>query len=204
MTYGYIRVSSDKQTVENQRYEINRFSETNGISIDGWIEETISGSKNYDKRKLGALLGKVKDGDLIICAELSRLGRTLFMIMDILNICMNKNCRVWTIKDNYRLGDDIQSKVLAFAFGLSAEIERNLISQRTKEALARKRAEGVVLGRPIGSKSAKVKLTGKENFICELLSHNVPKTKIAKILKVDRMTVDAFIKRENIQATNHQ
>jgi DNA invertase Pin-like site-specific DNA recombinase len=198
MTYGYIRVSSDKQTVENQRYEISRFAESNGITIDGWIEETISGAKNYDKRKLGELLSNMKDGDLIICAELSRLGRTLFMIMDILNICMNKNCRVWTLKDNYRLGDDIQSKVLAFAFGLSAEIERNLISQRTKEALARKRAEGVVLGRPIGSKSSKVKLSGKEDFIRDLLGHNVSKTQIAKILKVDRMTVDAFIKREGI------
>jgi DNA invertase Pin-like site-specific DNA recombinase len=198
MIYGYIRVSSDKQTVENQRYEINRFAVNNCISINGWIEETISGAKNYDKRKLGALLGKIKNGDLIICAELSRLGRTLFMIMDILNICMNKNCRVWTIKDNYRLGDDIQSKVLAFAFGLSAEIERNLISQRTKEALARKRADGVVLGRPLGSKSSKVKLSGKKDFICDLLAHSVPKTQIARILKVDRMTVDAFIKREGI------
>jgi len=198
MIYGYIRVSSDKQTVENQRYEINSFAESTGIKIDGWIEETISGTKNYDKRKLGDLLGKVKDGDLIICAELSRLGRTLFMIMDILNTCMNKNCRVWTIKDNYRLGDDIQSKVLAFAFGLSAEIERNLISQRTKEALARKRAEGVVLGRPVGRKSSKVKLSGKEDFIRDLLAHAVPKTQIAKILKVDRMTVDSFIKREAI------
>jgi DNA invertase Pin-like site-specific DNA recombinase len=198
MNYGYIRVSSDKQTVENQRFEIDNFAQTNGIKIDGWIEETISGTKNYDKRKLGKLLEKVGDGDLIICAELSRLGRTLFMIMDILNICMNKNCRVWTIKDNYRLGDDIQSKVLAFAFALSAEIERNLISQRTKEALARKRSEGVILGRPLGSKSAKLKLTGKENFIKNLLEHNVPKIKIAKILKVNRGTLDNFIKRENI------
>ena len=198
MNYGYIRVSSDRQTVENQRYEINKFAEKNGIIIDGWIEETISGSKGYDKRKLGTLLEKVENGDLIICAELSRLGRTLFMIMDILNICMSKNCKVWTIKDNYRLGDDIQSKVLAFAFGLSAEIERNLISQRTKEALARKRAEGVVLGRPVGSKSAKVKLSGKEDFIRELLLHGVPKTQIAKMLKVDRMTVDSFIKREGL------
>jgi len=198
MTYGYIRVSSDKQTVENQRFEINNFASANNIIIDGWIEETISGTKNYDKRKLGKLLNNVKEGDLIICAELSRLGRTLFMIMDILNICMNKNCRVWTIKDNYRLGDDIQSKVLAFAFGLSAEIERNLISQRTKEALIRKRAEGVILGRPVGSRSSKVKLTGKEDFIRDMLAHSVPKTQIAKILKVNRMTVDSFIKREKI------
>ena len=109
MNYGYIRVSSDKQTVENQRFEICRFMEQEGLSIDGWIEETISGTKNYDKRKLGKLLNKVGKGDLIICAELSRLGRSLFMIMEILNICMTKECRVWTIKDNYRLGDDIQS-----------------------------------------------------------------------------------------------
>jgi len=202
MIYGYIRVSSDKQTVENQRFEIGKFATTNALTIDGWIEETISGTKNYDKRKLGLLLSKVKEGDLIICAELSRLGRTLFMIMDILNICMNKNCKVWTIKDNYRLGDDIQSKVLAFAFALSAEIERNLISQRTKEALERKRAEGVVLGRPMGRKSLKVKLSGKEDFIHNLLAHKVPKCKIAKILKVDRMTVASFIKREGIMGVD--
>src|SRR5574344_1907416 len=150
MSYGYIRVSTDKQTVENQRFEINNFCKKEKLQVDGWIEETISGTKNYDKRKLGALLNQVKKNDLIICAELSRLGRNLFMIMEILNICMNKECKVWTIKDNYRLGDDIQSKVLAFAFGLSAEIERNLISQRTKEALARLKAEGKPIGRNMG------------------------------------------------------
>jgi len=195
MNYGYVRVSSDKQTVENQRFEIANFAAREGIVIDGWIEETISGTKSYDKRKLGPLLKKVKEGDLIICSELSRLGRSLFMIMDILNILMTKNCRLWTIKDNYRLGDDIQSKVLAFAFGLSAEIERNLISKRTKEALARKRAEGVVLGRPTGSRSSKMKLTGKEDLIRSLLNLGTPKTQIAKICKVNRGTVDLFVRR---------
>ena len=193
MIYGYIRVSSDKQTVENQRFEILRFAEANGIMIDGWIEETISGTKNYDKRKLGGLLKKIKSGDLIICSELSRLGRNLFMIMEILNICMTKEARVWTIKDNYRLGDDIQSKVLAFAFGLSAEIERNLISQRTKEALARKKAEGVVLGRPKGRKSSHVKLTGKEAIIKKMMDAKISKRQIAMKLKVDRMTLSRFI-----------
>jgi DNA invertase Pin-like site-specific DNA recombinase len=116
--------------------------------------------------------------------------------MEILNICMNKECKVWTIKDNYRLGEDIQSKVLAFAFGLSAEIERNLISQRTKEALARKKAEGVILGRPKGRKSAKskYKLSGKDVLIQELKKANVSKRKIAKICKVDRNTLDRYIK----------
>ena len=196
MNYGYIRVSSDKQTVENQRFEINNFCKAQNIVIDGWIEETISGTKAYDKRELGKLLKKVQKGDLIICAELSRLGRNLFMIMEILNICMTKEAKVWTIKDNYRLGDDIQSKVLAFAFGLSAEIERNLISQRTKEALARKKAEGVILGRPKGRKNSpdKYKLSGKETLISELLKEGVSKRTIAKICKVDRNTLARFIK----------
>lgn len=162
MIYGYIRVSTDKQTVENQRYEINQFCERSIVVVDKWLEETISGSKKLDERKLGKLLKKMKKGDILICSELSRLGRNLLMIMGILNECMNRDIQVWTIKDNYRLGSDINSKVLAFAFGLSAEIERNLISQRTKEALARKKAEGVILGRPKGRKSAKTKLTGQE------------------------------------------
>lgn len=193
MVYGYIRVSSDKQTVENQRFEINKFCEKQNIVINDWIEETISGTRNYTKRQHGNLLKKVNKDDIIICSELSRLGRNLFMIMEIQNICMTKECRVWTIKDNYRLGDDIQSKVLAF--GLSAEIERNLISQRTKEALARKKAEGVVLGRPKGKKSSpdKYKLSGKEVLIKELLKNGTSKRKIAKICKCDRNTLDRFI-----------
>lgn len=196
MIYGYIRVSSDKQTVENQRFEINNFCKRNKLVIDGWIEETISGMKSYNKRELGKLLEQIQKDDLIICAELSRLGRNLFMIMEILNICMTKECRVWTIKDNYRLGDDIQSKVLAFAFGLSAEIERNLISQRTKEALARKKADGVVLGRPKGKKSSleKYKLYEKRVLIKELLKAKVSQRKIAKICKVDRNTLSRFIR----------
>ena len=182
MIYGYIRVSSDKQTVENQRFEITKFCEAQNLVINDWIEETISGAKNYSKRQLGR-------------SELSRLGRNLFMIMEILNICMTKECRVWTIKDNYRLGEDIQSKVLAFAFGLSAEIERNLISQRTKEALARKKAEGIVLGRPIGRKTdeSKYKLYPKKTLITELLKEGISRRKIAKICKVDRNTLCRFI-----------
>ena len=121
------------------------------------------------------------------------------MIMEILNVCMSKECRVWTIKDNYRLGEDIQSKVLAFAFGLSAEIERNLISQRTKEALARKKAEGVILGRPKGSKSSHVKLSGKETIIRDLLQQGVPITQIANIYKVNRMTVSKFINDKDLR-----
>lgn len=193
MIYGYIRVSTDKQTVENQRFEINNFCERQGLKVDGWIEETISGTKSYNKRALGKLLKKVKKDDLIICAELSRLGRKLFMIMEILQFLMDRQCQLWTIKDNYRLGDDIQSKVLAFAFGLAAEIERNLIAQRTKEGLARRRAEGVVLGRPVGRYSSKTKLTGKEEAIRQMRDTGMSQTEIAKIFKVNRNTLHKFI-----------
>lgn len=196
MIYGYIRVSTDKQTVENQRFEINQFCEKNVIVVDKWIEETISGSKKIQDRKLGKLLKRMKKEDILICSELSRLGRNLLMIMGILNECMNRDIQIWTIKDNYRLGSDINSKVLAFAFGLSAEIERNLISQRTKEALARKRAEGVILGRPVGSKSSKTKLTGQEKKIKEFLEKKVSYSAIGRILGVHRLTVSNFVKQK--------
>lgn len=189
MIYGYIRVSTEKQSVENQRFEITQFAQKNNIEIEKWIEETTSSKTDMDKRKLGKLLKKVKKDDILIASELSRLGRNLLQVMGILHHCMNVECQVWTIKDNYRLGADIQSKVLAFAFGLSAEIERNLISQRTKESLNRLKAEGKILGRPKGSKNKKLKLSDKGDKIKKLLEQKVPKTQIAKIIGVDRMTL---------------
>jgi len=199
MIFGYIRVSTEKQTIENQRFEIERFCEKNSISIDKWIDETISGNKEIEKRKFGKLLNRLKANDVLICTELSRLGRNLLMIMSILNHCLKNEIEVWTIKDEYRLGNDISSKILAFAFGLSAEIERTLISQRTRDALARKKAEGIVLGRPIGRKSTKTKLTGKEDVIKKMLDKKMSQTSIAKKLNVHRMTVSKFIKRHEFK-----
>jgi len=193
MIYGYIRVSTDKQTVENQRFEILQFCKKQALKVDVWVEETISGTEKIQERKLGKLLKKMQPNDVLICSELSRLGRNLLMIMSILNECINREIQIWTIKDNYRLGNDINSKVLAFALGLSAEIERNLISQRTKEALARRRSEGMILGRPKGSKSKRKKLTGQEEKIKALLSQNVSKSAIARKFGVHRITVSNFI-----------
>jgi len=194
MVYGYIRVSTDKQAMDNQRYEINRFCERNILIVERWVEETISGTKSVCDRELGKLLKAMKKNDILVCSELSRLGRNLLMIMGVLNECMNREIQVWTMKENYRLGNDINCKVLAFAFGLSAEIEKKLISQRTKEALARKRSEGVVLGRPKGSKSKAKKLTGREAEIKALLDKKISKSAIARILGVHRLTVADFAK----------
>lgn len=192
MNYGYIRVSTDKQTVENQRYEISKFAKAHGIVINGWIEETVSGTKAPDKRKLGELLKEVQNGDTIICSEISRLGRSLYMIMDILSICMTKGVTIITIKDNFVLHDDIQTKVLAFAFGLSAEIERNLISQRTKEALEVKKKNGIQLGRPKGALGQNTKLTPHEDVIRTLIAQDNTYAEVARLFKVDRSTMKRF------------
>jgi DNA invertase Pin-like site-specific DNA recombinase len=195
MIYAYIRVSSDKQTVENQKFEIKNFCCKNSISIDHWIEETISGTQKLEKRKLGKLQKKMEKDDILICSEISRLGRNLLMIMGILNECMKREIKIYTIKENYRLGNDINSKVLAFAFSLSAEIERELISQRITESLKRKKAEGVKLGRPKGVRNKIVKLTGKEAEIKNLINKRVSKSAIGRIYGVHRLTVTAFVKR---------
>lgn len=194
MIYGYIRVSTDKQTIENQRFEIIKFANSQKFKIDKWIEETISATQSLNKRELGILLKNLKAGDILIASELSRLGRNLLQIMSILHYCMEIEAKIWTIKDNYRLGDDIQSKVLAFAFGLSAEIERNLISQRTKEALKRKREEGVILGRPKGSKSSYLKLSKFETEVLKMKKRGCTNTKIGKKYGVTRDTVARFLK----------
>lgn len=196
MIYGYIRVSTDKQTLENQEFEIKNFAKQQNLTVEHWIMETISGTKNFEKRKLGKIIKKLKKDDILICSEISRLGRNLLQIMTILNICMQKGAQVWTIKDNYRLGSDIQSKVLAFAFSLSAEIERNLISQRTKEALNRIRASGRKLGREFGSRNKKHILDGKEQDVIKLLQKGVPKTQVARIMGVSITTIYNFLEKK--------
>lgn len=202
MVYAYIRVSTDRQTVENQRFEINKFCEKENIIIERWLEESVSGTKEVEHRQLGKLLKKLKKEDILICAELSRLGRSLLMIMSILHHCMKNDIKVWTIKDNFRLGNDINSQVLAFAFGLSAQIERDLISMRTKEAIARKKAEGVILGRPKGRKSTKTKLTDKESQIKALLERGLGYSAILRLLKVHRLTVSTFAKEKGLEKQN--
>lgn len=192
---GYIRVSSNKQTLEHQKYEIEQFALQNNIVVDKWVMEKISSRKALNKRQLGQLLDDLQPNDILIAAEISRLGRSLLEVMHILEYCLNKNCQVWTIKENYRLGNDIQSKVMAFAFGLSAEIERNLISQRTKASLESVRATGKRLGRPFSAQSKKLKLSRNTKKVKELLDMGLTKYRIAKIMSVKQTTVSRFINR---------
>lgn len=199
MIYAYIRVSSDKQSVENQRFEILKYADAHKLVIDEWVEETVSSKKKLSDRILGTILKKLQASDILLVSELSRLGRNLMEVMSILHTCMERDVKVHTIKEQYELGNNINSKVLAFAFSLSAEIERQLISQRTKEALARKKSEGVKLGRPKGSLSSVTKLTGKEEQIKELLSKDISFAAIGRILGVHRKTVKSFVESRQLK-----
>lgn len=192
---GYIRVSSAKQTLEHQHFEIEQFAKKHDLNIDNWVEEKISSRKALKNRKLGELLEDLQENDILISCEISRLGRSLLEVMRILETCLSKNCQVWTLKENYRLGNDIQSKVLAFAFGLAAEIERNLISQRTKSSLANLKASGKKLGHPFSAESKKLKLSKNARRVRNLLAKGISKSQIAKILGVQRSTLRRFIDR---------
>ena len=189
--YGYVRVSSDLQNCANQHYEIETFCKKNHLVIDEWVEEVISSKKILKERKLGKLLSKLKKDDILITTEISRLGRNMLEVMGILQHCLEKECQVWTIKENYRLGVDIQSKLLAVVFSLVAEMERQMISQRTKECLKRLKDEGKHLGRPYGFTYRK--LQKKHNKIKELLDRQVPKAQIAKLMECSWATLHRYI-----------
>lgn len=198
--YAYLRVSTGKQDVENQRFEIENYAARNGLTVDVWrVDNGISGTVDYKRRKIGSIIDECKPGDVIIISEISRLGRKLLMIMEELNKIMQRGCIVHSIKENFRLGDDIQCKVLAFAFGLSAEIERNLISQRTKEAVARRRAEGQIWGRPKGRLSSYLKLTDRDADVRRMFAAGFSSVFIAETLGVHRNTLRRYIVRNDIR-----
>ena len=182
MIYGYVRVSTDKQSTENQRFEIEKFAKAKSMRIDRWVEETISGTTDVAERQLGRLIKQIRKGGILNTTELSRLGRNLMQVMSFLHQCMERDIFVITVKERYELGNNINSKILAFAFSLSAEIERNLISQRTKE------------GRPKGGKSEQYKLSGKENLIRKLLEEKKTRLYISKKLGVNRQTLRDFMR----------
>ena len=196
--FGYIRVSTAKQEVGVQRFEILKWADERKLAITEWVEETVSSRKDYKERELGNLLGRLQNGDTLIVSEISRLGRSLTEVMTILHSLMETGVRVFTCKEKFELDDSINSKVLAFAFSLAAEIERQMISSRTREALSRLKADGRTLGRPRGSLSANTKLTGREAEIRELLTKGVSKASIAKILAVSRGTLYGFIETRGL------
>ena len=202
MIYGYLRVSSDEQDVNSQKQGVVKFAEAREWKIDEYItDEGVSGGKDPDKRNLGPLLKKLQKDDIVIAAEISRLGRDLYMVMDILHFCMKTGCKIYTVKDNFALDDNIQSKVLAFAFGLAAEIERQMIRQRTKEGLKLRMKLGVLLGRPVGGKTDLDVMCPPEQKekIIEQFNWGVPERRLADNFNIDRNTLTRWLHRWGIK-----
>lgn len=197
MIYAYCRVSTTHQTEENQHFVIEQYAKENNIQIDIWVEETISSGKRLSERKLGKLIPKLKSGDILITTEISRLARSLMELMGILQTCLEKECQIWTLKENFRLGTDVQSKVLAFAFGLSAELSKSLLQARVRESLARLKAGGKKLGRPFGAKSHELKLEKHRKQLERMLKLGFSKPKIAKLLGVHKCTIYNYLKAKN-------
>lgn len=194
MVIAYLRVSTEKQFLANQREEILRFAEKNELKIERWYTETVSGSVSTKDRKLSLLLRKLEPGDVLIVTEISRLSRTLLEIMTILNSCIKKDVILYSTKEGYVFQNDINSKVLGFAFGLMAEIERNLISMRTKEALARRKQEGVILGRKLGFEPKMCLLHEQKAEVVKALGQGMTHAAIARKYGVSRTTVSRFAK----------
>ena len=197
MIYAYIRVSTETQSYDGQHYEIDSYCRRNSIAVDKWIEENVSGTKSIEKRTLGRLLKKMKKGDMLICTELSRLGRNMMMVMSILNTCSQRGVHIHSIKDNFDLTNDLNAKIIAFAFSLAAEIERNLISQRTKEALAAKKKSGIKLGRPKGASSKYTQFMNKRVEVERMFEKGISKKAVAKRLGVHINTLYRYLKGES-------
>ena len=193
-TIAYLRVSTDKQTIENQRSEIRRFANTRNLDIDKWVEETVSGKVRDTNRKLGGTLKRLKKGDTLIVSELSRLSRTLLDIMSIMRTLLERGITLYSVKENFRLADDISSKVVIFAFGLAAEIERDLISTRTREALAARKEQGVVLGHKKGVRPKTDYLQSNRDYIMHAYENGAKICQLCKRFGVSRGTMSNFLK----------
>lgn len=194
MIVAYLRISTNRQHLENQRDEIERFAARSGIVIDKVYNDIVSGKKNSKERKLGDILKRLKSGDTLIVTEISRLSRTLIDVMNIIHQCIEREITLHSTKEGYTFENNLNSKILGFAFGLVAEIERNLISARTKEALALRKANGMILGRPVGSAPKRKILVDNHDELMELINQGMPYKKIGKKMRVSVCTIDRYLR----------
>ena len=198
-TIAYLRVSKDSQDVKNQRLAIHDFAQKEGITVDDFMEAVVSSRRSTKERKIDELLAKLEEGDTLIVSELSRMGRSVGEIITMVDELVRKKIRFIAIKEGIRLNgvQDMATKVTVTLFGLFAEIERDLISQRTKEGLAAARAKGKQLGRPKGSLHHS-KLDDRIEEIKRLLGLGVSQASIAKIMGVHQSTLHRFIKSRKL------
>jgi len=191
--WAYLRVSTEDQDVNNQKLEILRLANEKGLGAVTFIEETASGRKSWRERRTAELLDRMKPGDSLLVAELSRLGRSMLEIMEILHLATERDLRVFAAKGGWSLDGSLPSKIVAMVLAMAAEIEKELISQRTKAALATRKAAGVTLGRPKGPGASK--LDKHEAEIRELITLGVPITKIAPKFSSSVPNLRAWLKK---------
>lgn len=198
-TLGYLRVSSFKQDVQNQKLEILTFANREKMTVEDFISIEISSRRTMKERRIEELLERLESGDTLVVSELSRLGRSLGEIIQIVDSLVKKQIRFIAVKQGMVINgkNDIQTKVMVTMFGLFAEIERDLLSERTKMGLANAKSKGKILGRPVG-RLGKHKLDGKENEIGELLSYRVSKSAIARKFRVSRTCLVDFVQKRQI------
>ena len=177
----------------NQEFEIRKYCDRQNITIDKWVSETVSGTIAIEKRELSKAIRDMRKGDMLICTEISRLGRNMLVIMSIINLCADKGISIHSIKDNFDLSENINSKIIAFAFALAAEIERTLISQRTKEALAVKKLKGIRLGRPPGSSQKMLTVCRDMDKITSMQKHGMTLNAIARFYGIHRNTLRRYM-----------
>lgn len=195
---AYCRTSSKGQCLEYQKKEIEKYL-GESTKVDKWVEEQLSAKDILVKSKLKSTIKNLKEGDILITSEISRLARDLDSVMDILRVCISKGCEIWTIRENYKLKNDLPSKIILFAYGLTSELEHDLISQRTKNALGIIKSSGKKLGRPFASQSSKLSIPKNDKKLRKLNGENKSYYRIAKELGVDQTTVKRYMERNGIE-----
>lgn len=198
-TIAYLRVSTDAQDVANQKHGILEYANSHGLAGLEFVEDSVSGKVNWRERKLGELLAKVGAGDTVIFAEISRIARSTLQVLEVLEHCTARKINVHIAKQRMVLDGSMQATITATVLGLAAEIEREFISLRTREALAKRRQAGVTLGRPRG-KAQHVKLDDKEAEIRGYLRKGINKRAIAKLVDCAPSTLYDWLNRRGIKA----
>lgn len=199
IAYAYLRVSTDHQDVSNQRHGILEYANGKNLGHLDFVEDCASGKEKWQSRAVGKLLTEMaKAGDIVIFAEISRMARSTLQVLEMLSICIERKISVHIAKQNLVLDGDLQSRIAATILGLAAEIEREFISLRTKEALAKRKAEGKHLGRPKGRCSSKLKLDPYETEIRNYLAKGISKRAIAKLRECSPTTLYDWLHRRNI------
>ena len=197
-TVSYLRVSTVEQDTEKNKMEILKMSNEKDFGQVLFVEEKASGKKSWKDRKIKNIIDDLADGDRLIVPELSRLGRSMLEIMEILSIARQKGICIYAVKGGWELNGTIQSKVMAMAFSIASEIERDLISKRTKEALKARKAQGMRLGRPRGA--GKSKLDAYREEIIALLKNGATKAYISKKYKTTQPNLHNWLKKNLIDA----